>query len=150
MAELGPSQPAQDRLDIEDLPRRYAHGIDERNWARVDSCFAEDAQVTGQQHRGPYPEYIAQLRRSVETFRTTMHFVGNQIVDLHGDSGDMRTYGIAYHLGNTHPDGDFVVGVHYVDHVVRREDRWLIHKRSVFGIWRQALSGVQVLPGHPV
>ncbi|MCU1656083.1 MAG: hypothetical protein JWO57_739 [Pseudonocardiales bacterium] len=140
---------AQDRYEIEDLGRRYAHGIDDRDWAKVDSCFADDAYVQGQSFGGPYPDYITNLRQSVETFGTTMHFLGNQLTEVHGDRARMVTYGIAYHLASSTPGGDFVIGVNYVDDVARRETGWLIVRRSVFGIWRQSLtSGVDILPGR--
>jgi hypothetical protein len=128
-----------DRLEIEDLPKRYAHGIDERDWTAVDSCFTADADVHGTTSQGPYREYIANLRRSVEQYRTTMHFFGNQITDVSGDTGHVTTYGIAFHLGEG--VDEFVIGVRYLDDVKRIDGRWQIVRRKVEGIWRRPFSG---------
>jgi hypothetical protein len=129
-----------DRILIEDLPKRYSHGIDERDWAKVDSCFAVDAQIRGTSFEGPYPEYIVSLRRGVESFGTTMHFLGDQLTEIDGDTGRIVTYGIAYHLASATPGGDFVVGVRYVDDVGRAGDGWVIKARVVHPIWRQGFG----------
>jgi len=128
------------RMAIEDLARRYAHGIDGRNWEQVDSCFASDASVRGTTFEGPYPQYMASLRGAVEKYRTTMHFFGNQLTEVDGDTGHCVTYGIAYHLGSGTGD-DFVIGVRYLDDVARSGARWLIRNRTVQGVWRQPLGG---------
>jgi hypothetical protein len=138
---------AIDRMRIEDLAKRYAHGIDARDWPAVDSCFAPTAQVHGTQFSGPYPEYIASLRKAVESFRTTMHFFGNQLAEISGDKGTLTTYGIAFHLGKE-GGGDFVIGVRYDDEVARTGEAWLIQRRAVQGIWRRALGAeIQDLTG---
>jgi 3-phenylpropionate/cinnamic acid dioxygenase small subunit len=129
-----------DRVQIEDLAKRYAHAIDGRDWDAVDACFAVDAFVQGTQSSGPYPAYIAGLRVGVESYRTTMHFFGNQRVDIDGDSAHLVTYGIAYHLGSADGTADFVIGVRYIDDVVRSGEGWIIAKRTVQGIWRRAVG----------
>jgi hypothetical protein len=147
---------AEDRIEVEDLARRYSHGIDTRDWTMVQACFADDALCRGQSFTGPAPQYLAQLRRGVETFAATMHFLGNHLTEVSGDSAHMGTYGICYHLtagadGAVGPvgSGSFVIGVNYVDDVIRRDGRWQIQQRSVFGIWRQELAtGVQILAGR--
>jgi SnoaL-like domain len=126
-----------DRLEIQDLPKRYAHGIDNRDWPQVDACFLPDAKIIGTQYRGIYPEYIANLRGSVERFRTTMHFFGTQLTEVNGDNASMITYGIAFHLGSSEENADFVIGVRYRDEVVRADGRWAIQQRSVDGIWKR-------------
>jgi hypothetical protein len=129
-----------DRFLIEDLPKRYAHGIDARDWDAVDACFSPKAIVQGTRHTGQYPEYIADLRPGVEKYQTTMHFFGNQLTDFTGaDSAHLVTYGVAFHLGS---DGeDFVIGVRYIDDVEREGDRWWITKRIVKGVWHRPLAG---------
>jgi hypothetical protein len=145
-AEVATDRYASDRYQIEDLAKRYAHGIDARNWAQVDSCFAVDAQVHGTQFSGPYPEYMGSLRGAVESFGTTMHFFGNQLTEFNDAGAHVTTYGIAYHLANVNPGSDFVIGVRYIDDVVRSDNGWIIQARVVQGIWRQPLGDdVQVL-----
>ncbi|MCU1612741.1 MAG: hypothetical protein JWO98_281 [Frankiales bacterium] len=135
------SERVLDRIQIEDLARRYAHGIDNRDWAQVDACFAADAHVTGTQYSGAYPEYIKPLRQAVERFGTTMHFFGNQLTDFVGDDGaHVVTYGIAYHLASESGTDDFVIGVRYVDDVRRADGGWQITHRTVEGVWRTAIG----------
>jgi hypothetical protein len=129
-----------DRVQIEDLAKKYAHGIDARNWEQVDACFAPDAFVRGTTSTGPYPAYIAALRVGVETFGTTMHFFGNQLTEVTGDTGHLTSYALAYHLSNNSGGDDFVIGVRYLDDVARAGDGWLITARTVQGIWRRALG----------
>lgn len=139
MSEISPADKTTDRVEIEDLARRYAHGIDGRNWKQVDSCFSPAAEVRGTTYSGPYPEYMGSLRVAVETYRTTMHFFGNQLTEVSGDTGHCVTYGIAYHLGSG-TGRDFVIGVRYTDDVTRTDGRWVISGRVVEGIWRQPLG----------
>ena len=139
MSEISPVDKTADRMEIEDLARRYAHGIDGRQWDQVDSCFLPTAEVRGTAYSGPYPEYMGSLRGAVESYRTTMHFFGNQLTEVAGDTGHCVTYGIAYHLGSG-TGSDFVIGVRYTDDVVRTDGRWVISGRVVEGVWRQPLG----------
>jgi hypothetical protein len=139
MGDIHSAEKAIDRMEIEDLARRYAHGIDARDWDRVDSCFSPTAAVRGTTYSGPYPEYMGSLRKAVESYRTTMHFFGNQLTEVSADTGHCVTYGIAYHLGSG-TGSDFVIGVRYRDDVVREDGQWLISGRVVEGIWRQPLG----------
>jgi hypothetical protein len=139
MSNINSAEKAIDRMEIEDLARRYAHGIDARDWDRVDSCFSPTAAVRGTTFSGPYPEYMGSLRGAVEGYRTTMHFFGNQLTEVTANTGHCVTYGIAYHLGSG-TGSDFVIGVRYRDDVVRADGQWLISGRVVEGIWRQPLG----------
>jgi hypothetical protein len=139
MSEISPVEKTIDRMEIEDLARQYAHGIDGRNWDQVDSCFSPTAEVRGTMYSGPYPEYMGSLRGAVESYRTTMHFFGNQLTEVSADTGHCVTYGIAYHLGSG-TGSDFVIGVRYRDDVVREDGRWVISGRVVEGIWRLPLG----------
>jgi len=132
-------QELQDRLDIEDLPKRYAMALDARDWVAVDGCFMADADVQGTTLQGKYPDYVANLRRVVEQFHTTMHFLGTQLTVVDGDVGRVTTYCIAFHLGVGIEE--LVVGVQYHDEVMRVDGGWKISKRRVDGVWSRALSG---------
>lgn len=151
MSDVSSNNYAADRYQIEDLARRYAHGIDGRAWAAVDACFASDSTVHGTQFSGPYPEYISSLRSAVESFGTTMHFFGNQLTTFTESGAHAVTYGIAYHLANPDPDANFVIGVRYLDDVVRGDQGWVIQARTVQGVWRQPLGrdvAVLATPRH--
>ena len=125
----------KDRDEIARLIRSYADGVDRRDWALVRSCFSDDAEAQGSRSTGPIEPYLAALRPGVEFFPTTMHFMGNQLVELDGDTAEVETYAVAYHwkgevAGTDHPE-NLVVGVRYLDTVERREEGWRITRRRV-------------------
>jgi hypothetical protein len=130
------------RDQIARVPRRYSRGVDRRDWTMVRSCFTDDAAAEGSRSSGPIDAYLADLRAGVEAFGTTMHFLGNQLVDVEGDAdhGSVETYGVAYHWKREQPagapdPGDLVVGVRYFDDLVRRDGVWRIAHRRVESSW---------------
>ena len=130
-----------DRDRIARVPRTYARGIDRRDWELVRSCFTDDAHIEGSRATAPVDAYVAQLRPGVEYFPVTMHFMGNQLIDLDGDRGEVDTYAVAYHwkseqAGGAHPE-NLVVGIRYHDIVVRHGEGWLIAHRHVDPDWRR-------------
>lgn len=129
-----------DRENIAKVPRAYSRGVDRRDWALVRACFAEDCYVDGSRASAPIDEYLAGLIPGVEYFPVTMHYMGNQMVDVDGDTGFVESYCVAYHwksdqAGGEHP-GNLVVGVRYHDSMVRAGDRWVISRRRVDPDWR--------------
>ncbi len=129
-----------DRERIARLPLTYARGVDRRDWKLVRSCFTDDAQIEGSRNSAPVEDYIDSLRPGVEYFPKTMHFMGNQLVDVDGDQGSVETYAVAYHWMGVPAGADdpanVVVGVRYQDSVVRRGEGWLIAHRRVDPDWR--------------
>lgn len=129
-----------DRDRIARVPRTYSRGIDRRDWDKVRSCFAADAFVEGSRVTAPIDEYLTQLRSSVEYYGTTMHFMGNQLVEVDGDTGFVETYAVAFHwtgdpAGADDPE-NLVVGVRYQDTMARSGDGWVIKHRHVDPDWR--------------
>jgi 3-phenylpropionate/cinnamic acid dioxygenase small subunit len=132
---------ARDRDQIAQLIVTYAQGIDRRDWDLVRSCFADDASVEGSRTTAPIDPYLAEMRPGVDYYPTTMHFMGNQLIEVDGDTGHIQTYAVAYHwkdeeAGKEHPE-NLIVGVRYRDTVERRADGWIITKRKVEPDWRR-------------
>jgi 3-phenylpropionate/cinnamic acid dioxygenase small subunit len=129
-----------DRDRIKALPVTYARGVDRRDWDLVRSCFTDDCFVEGSRAAAPIEEYLADLRPGVEQFPTTMHFMGNQLVDVAADEGQVETYAVAFHWAAAQAGADdpanLVVGVRYHDSVVRTGAGWLIARRHVDPDWR--------------
>ena len=129
-----------DRDRIARLARTYSRGVDRRDWAMVRSVFADGAMVEGSRATAPVDDYIVQLRPGVEHFGTTMHFMGNQLVEVDGDRGFVETYCVAFHWKGQPAGADdpanLVVGVRYHDTVERVGDGWLITHRHVDPDWR--------------
>jgi 3-phenylpropionate/cinnamic acid dioxygenase small subunit len=129
-----------DRDRIKALPVTYARGVDRRDWDLVRSCFTDDCFVEGSRAAAPIGEYLADLIPGVEHFPTTMHFMGNQLVEVSGDEGQVETYAVAFHWAAEQAGADdpanLVVGVRYHDSVVRTGAGWLIARRHVDPDWR--------------
>jgi hypothetical protein len=130
-----------DRDRIALVPKTYSRGVDRRDWALVKSCFTDDAYVDGSRSSAPIAEYIKTLIPGVEYFPVTMHYMGNQLIDVNGDTGFVESYCVAYHwkaeqAGGEHPE-NCIVGVRYHDSMVRAGDQWLIARRRVSPDWRR-------------
>jgi hypothetical protein len=128
----------RDRELIRELPQRYAHGIDTRDWKEVRLVFDDACHVDGMMGSLPIDAYLSRLRPSVEVYPATLHFMGNQYVQVDGDEGHVETYAVAYHIeadGSPHPD--LVMGVRYMDSVVRRGSVWRISRRRTIRQWHR-------------
>jgi hypothetical protein len=139
-SSAGPGQGRPRADEIGRLIRTYAHGVDRRDWGLVRSCFSDDAEAQGSRSTGPIEPYLAALRPGVEYYPTTMHFMGNQLIELDGDTARVETYAVAYHwkdevAGTDHPE-NLVVGVRYLDTLQRRAEGWRITRRQVAPDWR--------------
>ena len=129
-----PAEPALqallDRAAILDLLTRYAHGVDRRDLALVAGCFTPDAAYEGSLGRGGISVALDALRERMPRYRATMHFLTNHAIELQGDRATCETYALVYHrLEGEDEDEDFVVGVRYLDDLVRLPDGWRISRR---------------------
>jgi hypothetical protein len=123
-----------DRFQIQDLLTRYALAIDTKDWALLDTCFVESAQIdytsTGGE-KGPYTELRHWLEKALSSFAVTVHHIGNISVELDGDRARARTY-LWNPMGFQKADGAlhwFTVSAQYVDELVRTDDGWRIAVR---------------------
>jgi SnoaL-like domain len=67
---------------------------------------------------------------------TTMHFIGNHLAEIDGDTATGVTYCIANHL--RHDRSNLVMMVQYLDKYVRGDDgQWLIADRRVNVEWTE-------------
>ncbi|MDX2166959.1 MAG: nuclear transport factor 2 family protein [Deltaproteobacteria bacterium] len=119
-----------DRAAIQDLLARYAHGVDRRDLDTVAACFTPDAGYQGSLGTGTIAVALDALRDRMPRYRTTMHFLTNVLIELHGDRASSETYALVYHrLEGEDEDEDFVVGVRYLDELTRFPDGWRITRR---------------------
>jgi len=134
----------RDRELIRDLPQRYAHGIDTDDWEKVASVFHPECLVEGTLQAAAIQPYLEALEPGVKQYEATLHFMGNQFVELRlegdPDKAHVETYAVAYHLeaeGSPHPD--LVMGVRYCDTVLRVSDLsdWRILHRKVIKQWHR-------------
>jgi 3-phenylpropionate/cinnamic acid dioxygenase small subunit len=127
-----------DRAAIRDVLLRYARGVDRRDLDLVASCFVPGAEYDGALGQGTIETALMALRRSLERYQSTMHFMGNQLIEVAGDTASSETYAVAYH--RLKGDGEpalFVVGVRYLDDFARAGDGWRIRRRVVKMEWKK-------------
>ena len=128
----------RDRELIKQLPQRYAHGLDTRNFDESRAVFHPDCYVKGSINEAPIDSYFAALVTGVQAYEAAMHFMGNQYVTLDegADEGSIETYAVAYHI-ESEDSGlpDLVMGVRYCDTVARDGDGWIITHRVAIPHW---------------
>jgi ketosteroid isomerase-like protein len=127
-----------DRAAIRDVLARYAHAVDRRDLAGVAACFTADAAYEGSLGEGSIEVALRALRERMAQYASTMHFLGNQLIELSGDTATSETYAIAYHQLQV-GDGrrNMAVGVRYLDTLARTPSGWLICRREVKLEWQR-------------
>jgi hypothetical protein len=134
-------QEIMDRQQLRDLMSTYGYAVDKRDYDLLLSILTPDVSFNynnGQiQWVGAdnYPKLI----KGLERYRVTMHFMGNQIVQLHGDTATMVTYANAHHV-MVQPDGSemkMMQAIRYNDEAVRVDGKWKTRKRVMEILWQQ-------------
>ncbi len=127
-----------DRAAIQDLLARYAHCVDRRDLEGVAACFTSDAEYRGSLGEGTIQKALIALRDRMARYESTMHLLGNQLIEIDGDRARSETYAIAHHRLNNNGDRhNLAVGVRYEDDLVRRDGRWVICRRVVHMEWER-------------
>lgn len=134
--ELSTLRELRDREAVREVILRYARAVDRRDLAGVAACFTAEAAYDGALAHGDVRAALTVLAQSLERYESTMHFVGNQLVELHGDRAHCETYAVAYHrFARATVKYDRVVAVRYEDELVREAEAWLICRRSARTLW---------------
>ena len=125
-----------DRLAIMDLLIRYARSVDSHDFATMRSCFADDLVFLNigspdAQHGGD--TYTETIRRLLLPFGATQHLLGNQVVEIDGDTAHVETDVQATHFIVDDPDTVTTLWATYVDEMARAGDghQWVITHRNL-------------------
>jgi hypothetical protein len=119
---------AADRLELAELLHRYAWAIDSADWGLLAQVFTEDAEadfssvgqyVEGDSTARGRDAIVAWLRRALAPFPDVLHFLSNQLVEVHGDRARMLSYMHVLHL----PMGGI-----YHGEAVRTRDGWRLRR----------------------
>ena len=127
-----------DKQDITEVLYRYCRGIDRRDYELVRSCYQADAIDDHGDFRGSVDEFLAYVQRGLPVFERTMHFIGNVLIDVDGDTARAESYIVAHHhlaTSRSKPERDFSVGLRYVDDFARDRGSWLIAARVCAFEW---------------
>jgi len=126
----------RDRELIKDLYARYAYGVDSVDMDLVRSVFHADCVVVGTMEEGALDEYLEGLEEGLLMYDATMHFRGNQYVEIDGDRGFVETWVIGYHMEAAgSPIDSLVLALRYKDDVARSGDDWKIVRREAVEQW---------------
>jgi hypothetical protein len=126
-----------DKQEIREVVLRYCRGIDRMDQDLVRSCYHPDATDEHGSFFGGVDEYLAFAWKLMPRYDSTMHFVGNVLVELHGDRARAEAYCIAHHRSESGPPAsNLATGCRYIDDFERRSDRaWRIAKRVATTEW---------------
>ena len=126
----------RDRELIRDLYARYAYGVDSVDMDLVRSVFAPDCVVVGTMEEGSIDDYLDGLADGLLAYEATMHFRGNQYIEIDGDRGFVETWVIGYHMeAPGSPIDSLTLALRYQDDVERFGDDWKIVQREAVRQW---------------
>ncbi len=135
-----------DRAEIHDLLMRYAFACDRREFDVQASCFAPDLGGTwgfgAIPDRDTMMDYIQQVAR----FHTTMHFLGNEFIEVVGDDASIQAFAMLMHRATRRDGTPFQYNPsdrRYSERLERREGHWIIVERNVEPLW--APTGVSAV-----
>lgn len=149
-----------DRAQITDTLIRYAEGLDRHDLEAVRSCFAPEVSAEyGGVTIPPGVDALVEHISIVETFVSSMHLVGNVVIDLRGDEAHSSCRCVAYVLrdrqftGEQQRKGDvrlFMRGLTYEDRWSRRAEGFrIVHRRHV-AEWQVELPVEVMTVAHQV
>ena len=124
------------KQDVRDVIHRYCRGIDRMDESLVRSCYHPDASDEHGSFKGGVDDFIAWVFELLHRYDTTMHFVGNVLVEPEADLARAESYGIAFHQAlDGPPELNLVTGFRFVDRFERRDGEWRIARRVATTEW---------------
>ena len=124
------------------LNQRYSRAIDSRDMDELTALFDPAGSVDGARGSSSVPDYLEMTRTSPRVFEQSMHVLGDPLIDFvaGSDTARLDTYAVVYQLGRveaegTEGGGDMVLGIRYLDDVVRIDGVWRIHHRRAVMLW---------------
>lgn len=131
-----------DREAIRDLSRRYAMGIDLRDWGLYRSIFTEEIEADftswsgGEPVHLPADAWVEGVKR-LSGFQATQHMLVPYAIEFRGtDEATSLAYMYAQHfLPNDKGDNFLWIGGYYTNHVARTPSGWKFSKLKLTVTW---------------
>jgi len=126
-----------DHDELRALLQRYARAADDRDVGALAALFHPEAVVDGARGTQTLGEWLDAME-APRSFPTSMHVIGEPLVDLVEGSGaaTLDTYAIVHQLGDRAAGrDDLTLGIRYLDEVVRHGGRWVFRRRTVRTVW---------------
>ncbi len=136
-----------DREALADLAAEYARCVDRGDPEGVAACFAPDGVLRivnlakggkVMAERSGRDEIVRAISRM--SYDATFHFVGQQQVDIDGDTATGETYCIAHHLtipDDGSPATDYIMFIRYQNQFVRLDEGWRFAVRELNIDWTE-------------
>ena len=129
----------KDKQGIRDLVYTYSHAADRRDYQLLATCFTPDLVfvIAGATYAANRDQFIYKVQ-GIERYHTTFHFNANHLAQIHGDTATAETYTLAHHFYTQEGrDALYLLGIRYLDNLVREDSRWLFKRREVVIDWEQ-------------
>lgn len=128
-----------DERDIHDVLRRYCRGVDRCDAALIASCYHQDAVddhgnwlTTGP---GAPQAIISRVKPGADA---AMHFMGNVLIEVEGDTAFAESYLLAFRSSEKEGrPSTRTRAVRFVDRFERRGGEWRISERVVVDDWNR-------------
>ena len=127
-----------DRAEIYAVLVRYCRGVDRRDREMIRSTYHEDAEDDHGTYQGDLEGFLDFVEGEVHArFRTTMHKLGQVLIEVEGDHARSESYAICHHVSEEGglDVSDSVMGIRYLDTLERRDGAWKIAKRQLLWEW---------------
>ncbi|MCH2172500.1 nuclear transport factor 2 family protein [Myxococcota bacterium] len=130
------------KLACYDVLMRYARGVDRCDPELVRSTYHADAYDDHGGYQGDADGFVNWVKPTVmDTFTTTMHKLGNALIEVRGDQAFAETYAVAHHvLANIDTPSDLIMGVRYIDRLEQRGGQWKIAHRQMSFEWERSVE----------
>lgn len=140
-----------DKQQIHETLMRYCRGVDRADRDLVRSCFHPDAFDDHGYYSVSGDEIGDLIVSKVREFSVaSMHFIGNELVELHGDVAHSEAYFVAWLVVPIEDQRDAirVRAGRYIDVFERRGGRWKIARRTVVDEWDRIDPVLERTPGR--
>jgi len=126
-----------DKQEIHDCIVRYCRGVDRGDVELIRSAFHPDAYDDHGIRKGkPHELAEAQIQMSRHLFKSTTHFICNELVEVQGDVAYSESYALACHrFERDGKEYDLVTSGRYLDRFERRNGVWKIARRVCVIDW---------------
>lgn len=142
-------QEISDRLEIQDLIARYSVALDSRDYDALDELFTDDA-ILDYRATGAIRGSLAEMKRFVADaftmFSATQHLTAGTTITF-ADGGDTAHAKSACHnpmvFGGDLAPKMMIVGLWYVDTLVRTPDGWRFKERVEQQLYNTTVAKVR-------
>lgn len=150
VVRLGDVRRLIDRADVRAVVESYFSAVDRCDYDAIEQCFTTDADLEydAEPSRFTGGREVADWMRTFEHLPNHTHSISNCSIAVSGDTATADTFGQAVLVvGTSGPGSVLVMGLRYIDELVRLDVGWRISKRRHILKWQyNAAAEVIQLP----